>query len=299
MSAEGALNPSSLALLGLVPIAIAFVAVALVVDPGRRPSFGGQLEAASEPPVSRSIRRLGRIALRAPGPVPAWFDSATRASWLRSGGRKSEGTGRVEQNAGMAVMGMVAAALVFGIGMRWSALAVLMIGAVGPTLRLRAAARRRQHAIEVAAPGMLELLAVLVAAGLTFRHALARVTERTGGALGDEMRVLLTHMEFGWSPERALADLVHRCSAPTVVRLSVVARQSIELGAPIADSLLALADDARLNYVVQLRVRAERTAVRGVALLMLFAVVPFAVMLVSVLGAISLESLEVIFEGRR
>ena len=292
-----ALNPVTLALIALVPVSLAVTGAVLLRERRREREFGQRLKLDTETVPQQWVRRCGRIALRAPGPGPGWLVQLTRTYWLRSGRGKGAATSAVEVNAGLMLIAVVAGAALVVLGQPLAALALLILGSVVPTLRLRAAARRRQHAIELSAPGMLELIAVLVSAGLTFRHALGRVTERTAGPLGAEMEALLTQMEFGWSPESALADLLHRCSAPTIVRLAVVARQSVELGAPIAESLLALADDARLNFVVQLRIRAERLAVRGVAVLMVLSVIPFGVMVLSVLGAMTLEQAQEILAG--
>ncbi|MGL5809480.1 MAG: type II secretion system F family protein [Nocardioides sp.] len=291
MTAVVVLNPATLASVALVPVALAVTGMLLLRERRRDLGFGTRLALDIEPAPRRLVRRLGRTALRIPGPAPDWLTQTTRRYWLNAGRSKGAVAGVVEANAGLAMIGLVATMALLVLGMPYLALVVAALGVAQPTLRLRMVARRRQHAIEVAAPGMLELIAVLVSAGLTFRHALDRVTERTRGPLGEEMRTLLIQIDFGWSPESALADLVNRCSAPTILRLAVVARQSIEIGAPISEALLALADDARMNFVVQLRVRAERLVVRGVAVLTLLSVLPFGVIIVCVLGVTVLERL--------
>ena len=241
---------------------------------------------------ARLRRTWGRAVLSVPVRPVGVFAESVHTWVVRAGEPRREGARVAELLAGTAAFAAVLGLLVLVLGHPGMGLLLVLVGVLAPALQLRTAAARRQAQIERAVPGLLELMATLIRAGLTFRHALARVTERTTGALGEEMRVLLVQLDFGWSPEQALADLVHRSSAPTMVRLSVTARQSLTLGAPIASALLALADDARLTYVVRLRQRAEQLVVRGIVLLVALTLLPFAGLLVTVVLAVGLEQLQ-------
>lgn len=284
------MSPVALALLSAVPVLLAAAGLVLLARPRYDAGFGTQLALHRTPLHRRVLRRAGRpLLLRLPDAATQRFEGQV-ATWLRQAGESTRTVEEtVELTLGKMIAGLVLGGVLLLLDRPVLAIVAVLVGLLWPATSLRSAAQKRQREIEEAAPAMLELLATLIGAGLTFRHALVRVVERTGGALGDEMRTLLIQMEFGWSPEGALADLTRRCSAPTVVRLAVSARQSIELGAPIVEALQALADDARQQFVVRLRIRAEQLVSRGVAVMYVMALVPFLALLLSVLFTIAAE----------
>lgn len=239
------------------------------------------------------VRRLGAGPIRLLGRRADAYRVVVARLLADAGRRGTSPEEFVQTHAGLSVLGTGAAGLtVLALGPLPAALVLVVTVGVSP-VRLWREARRRQAAVERALPAFLELMGVLLAAGLTFRHALARIVARSDGPLAEEMQTVLTQLEFGWTPDDALADLLRRSSAPTMKRLVTSARQNLALGVPIATVLSDLAQDVRAEYVVALRIRAQRAVDRASVVLVLM-VLPA---MLGLAGTILLsEALDVIAE---
>jgi tight adherence protein C len=120
--------------------------------------------------------------------------------------------------------------------------------------------RKRRDAIDNDLPDFLDILAVTVKAGVAFRPALARVSERFNGPLGDEIKVVLGQLQNGASVRTALLGLKERNSAQFVNQFVAAFLQSEELGAPLADTLNTIATDMRREAAQRMRRKAARAA---------------------------------------
>lgn len=125
------------------------------------------------------------------------------------------------------------------------AVLVFIAGFLIPDLSLHAAGNRRQQQIEDALPDFLDILAVTVSAGLSFRGALERVIDRTEGPLAEEMRLVMRKMDVGSSRHEAFSTLKHRTKSQAMEAFVTSLLQSEELGAPLVDSLDQIATDLR------------------------------------------------------
>jgi tight adherence protein C len=106
-------------------------------------------------------------------------------------------------------------------------------------------ARGRQDEIQRTMPDFLDVLVVTVTAGLSFRLALARVTESMPGVLADEFTVVLRQMDLGTSRREAFEDLRSRNSAESLNQFVTAILQAEELGAPLSNALVEIASDMR------------------------------------------------------
>jgi tight adherence protein C len=155
----------------------------------------------------------------------------------------------------------------------------LIIPFLLPMSRLSAEKRKRQERIDRDLPDLLDVLAVTVTAGVAFRPALTRVSERFGGALADEMGLTLSQMANGASVRQAFEDLRARNSSEALSQFVTAFLQSEELGAPLTDALNQIALDMRRESAQRLRRKAARTAPR-VTLVTSLVLVPGALVLV-------------------
>lgn len=110
---------------------------------------------------------------------------------------------------------------------------------------IRAAIRKRRDDIERTLPDFLDVLAVVVSAGLGFRQALERVAERYKGPWADELRITLRQMDMGVSRREAFDLLRKRNDSEQVSMFVTALQQGEELGAPIVDTLIQIANDMR------------------------------------------------------
>lgn len=118
--------------------------------------------------------------------------------------------------------------------------------------------RERQAAIEKALPDFLDILAVTITAGLSFRQALGRLADAVPGPLSEEIHITLRQMEIGVSRRQALERLRDRNESPTLASFVTALLQGEELGAPMAATLTELASDLRRTWAQQARRRAAR-----------------------------------------
>jgi tight adherence protein C len=144
---------------------------------------------------------------------------------------------------------------------------------------LRLEARRRQERIDRQLPDFLDILAVSVSAGVGFLPALRRVTEITGGPLGEELDTAQSQMDLGSSRREAFQALRRRNRSHALGKFVSALLQAEELGVPLTDALADLATDMRSTFYQQARRRAANAAPR-VALVVTLVIVPGAMILI-------------------
>jgi tight adherence protein C len=182
------------------------------------------------------------------------------------------------------VLGLLAALVSLRSGHWLLALLMVAYGWGWTDLGIWLAVRRRRDEIERTLPDFLDVLAVVVSAGLGFRQALERVAAVYPGAWSDEIRVALRQMDVGVSRREAFDQLRRRNRSDQVGQFVTALQQGEELGAPIARTLLQIANDMRRTEAQNARRRAARMVPRatGVITMML---VP-ATMLLLITGTI-------------
>lgn len=116
---------------------------------------------------------------------------------------------------------------------------------------------RRDH-IERTLPDFLDVLAVVVSAGLGFRQALERVAGKYEGPWSDEIRITLQQMDMGVSRRQAFDELRRRNDSEQVAQFVTALQQGEELGSPIVETLIAIAEDMRRTDAQNARRRAAR-----------------------------------------
>lgn len=123
---------------------------------------------------------------------------------------------------------------------------------------IAASIRIRKDEIERTLPDFLDVLAVVVSAGLSFRQALDRVADRYEGPWADELRITLRQMDMGVSRRQAFEELRRRNDSEQVAMFVTALQQGEELGAPIVDTLISIATDMRRTDAQNARRRAAR-----------------------------------------
>ncbi|WP_333756725.1 DUF5936 domain-containing protein [Streptomyces sp. IBSBF 3352] len=152
------------------------------------------------------------------------------------------------------------------------ALLLLAFGAFWTEVGIWSAIRIRKDEIERTLPDFLDVLAVVVSAGLGFRQALDRVAGRYEGPWADELRITLRQMDLGMSRRQAFAELRRRNDSEQVAMFVTALQQGEELGAPIVDTLVALAKDMRRTDAQNARRKAARAVPRATLMITTFMV---------------------------
>jgi len=152
------------------------------------------------------------------------------------------------------------------------ALLLLAFGAFWTEVGIWSAIRVRRDVIERTLPDFLDVLAVVVSAGLGFRQALDRVASRYEGPWADELRITLRQMDLGMSRRQAFAELRRRNDSEQVAMFVTALQQGEELGAPIVDTLVALAKDMRRTDAQNARRKAARAVPKATLMITTFMV---------------------------
>ncbi|MGH3355963.1 MAG: DUF5936 domain-containing protein, partial [Nocardioidaceae bacterium] len=112
-----------------------------------------------------------------------------------------------------------------------------------PLSRLAGQQRRRRERIDADLPDFLDVLSVTVSAGIGFRSALARVSQRFTGPLRDEMRQTLHQLDVGVPRRQAFSALRDRCGSEPMDTFVSAFLQAEELGSPLAETLSTISGD--------------------------------------------------------
>ncbi|OEV04796.1 DUF5936 domain-containing protein [Streptomyces oceani] len=157
------------------------------------------------------------------------------------------------------VFGIVMGLVGLSAGSPLFTLFVLGFGWFAADLSLLQAIRERKQVIERTLPDFLDVLAVVVSAGLGFRQALERVAARYEGPWADELQITLRQMDMGVSRREAFGQLRKRNASEQVDQFVTALQQGEELGAPIADTLVQIATDMRRTDAQNARRKAAKT----------------------------------------
>ena len=161
-----------------------------------------------------------------------------------------------QRKAGEVLLYGTLAVFLFLQGSTTLALVVLAFG-TRTDLSLYSEKRKRQEEIQKQLPDFLDVLAVTVSAGLSFRQALARGADAMPGVLASEFPLALRQMELGTSRRDAFAALRERNSNEALGRFITALQQAEELGAPLSQTLHALSTDMRREDAQFLRRKAQ------------------------------------------
>ncbi|MFD6435733.1 DUF5936 domain-containing protein [Streptomyces venezuelae] len=168
------------------------------------------------------------------------------------------------------VFGLVLGLVFLTNGSPLFGLLTLCFGAVAADALIWQAIRERREVIDRTLPDFLDVLAVVVSAGLGFRQALDRVAERYEGPWADELRITLRQMDMGVSRRQAFDDLRRRNASEQVAQFVSALQQGEELGSPIADTLIQLATDMRRTDAQNSRRRAAKTIPKATMVTLVF-----------------------------
>ncbi|MBB0244637.1 DUF5936 domain-containing protein [Streptomyces alkaliphilus] len=182
------------------------------------------------------------------------------------------------------LFGLLLAPIFLAAGQPLFAVLALAFGLLAADVLIWQGARARKEAIERTLPDFLDVLAVVVSAGLGFRQALERVSSRYTGPWADEIRITLRQMDMGVSRRQAFDELRRRNDSEPVNQFVSALQQGEELGSPIADTLVQIAADMRRTDAQNARRRAARAIPKATLATLVF-MVP-ATMIIIVAGMI-------------
>jgi tight adherence protein C len=279
------MNPALPGLALMICLAIAYRGLLLVRDRG--PII--RLEQPVEAVGSDEPNLLGRLILTLNERLAPRMMALLGRQRLETIRRRIDSAGRpggmtVERYAGrkatlFVLMSGAGFVLLLATGTVVPLLTLSVYGWIATDISLSGTARRRQQAIDRALPDFLDVVAVSVSAGVSFRPALRRVAESLGGPMGEEAIMALQQMELGASRREAFQALRERNQSQFIAQFVTALLQAEELGVPLADSLVDISKEMRRAAYQRGRREAARAAPR-VSLIVSMLIVPAALILI-------------------
>ena len=135
-------------------------------------------------------------------------------------------------------------------------------GWMGPLVLVRKRARRRLEQIEYELPELIDILVVTVEAGLGLSSSLQIASERLGGPLGNELRLMLQEQSLGLPTDEALRNMLTRAETPAMRSFVRSILQGESLGVSIGDIMRTLATEMRKRRRAGAEERAQKAPVK-------------------------------------
>jgi tight adherence protein C len=155
-----------------------------------------------------------------------------------------------------------------------SAIDVLLVvlatfaGWVLPLVSVQRKARQRIQKLDRALPDLIDLLSVMIEAGLSFPQAMRIAADRFEAPLGDELRLTLQEQTMGLGLTEALGHLAERADTPAVRSFVRSMSQGEKMGISTGQIMRNLAQEMRKHRRAKAEERAQKAPV-----LMLFPLV--------------------------
>ena len=144
----------------------------------------------------------------------------------------------------------------------------LFAGWVLPLTIVQRRARKRLDQIDRRLPDLIDLLCVMVEAGLSFAQAVRIAADQFQPPLGDELRLTLQEQTMGLGVDEALGNMAKRADTPAVRAFVRAMSQGERMGISTGQIMRNLSHEMRQRRRSQAEERAQKTPV-----LMLFPLV--------------------------
>jgi tight adherence protein C len=122
-------------------------------------------------------------------------------------------------------------------------------------------ARMRMEAIDRALPDLIDLMCVMIEAGLSFTAAMRQSADQFKPPLGDELRLTLQEQTMGLSIDEALAHMAERADTPAMRSFVRAMAQGERMGISIGQIMRALSHEMRSRRRAHAEERAQRTPI--------------------------------------
>ncbi len=195
----------------------------------------------------------------------------------------------------LVALGAFGAFLFFGLGVGKipgglrpaAALAMALIGWMGPDLMVKNKADKREQVLRKGMPDALDLLVICAEAGLGMDAAFDRVAREMAGScpeLAEEIG--LTGVEMNFLPDRhqALKNLSDRVPLPNVLALVNTLIQTEKYGTPLAQALRVLSSEMREERMMLAEEKAARLPAVLTVPMILFILPPLFIVLIGPAG---------------
>ena len=158
-----------------------------------------------------------------------------------------------------------------------------------PSIWLNMVTRRRQTAIQMVLPDMIDLITVSVEAGLSLYGAIQRISARFDNPLSEEFQRAMQEVRLGRSNIESMRDLARRVDVDDLSTLISAIVQADMLGLAIANVLRVQSERLREKRTQRAREAAQKAPIKMVVPLVFFI---FPALFIVILGPAFIKILE-------
>ncbi|MFN8487657.1 MAG: type II secretion system F family protein [Caldilineaceae bacterium] len=209
--------------------------------------------------------------------LPQPLNLEQRLAWAGKLGQVS-----LEQFRGDQILNLFGLAFlgaVFGLYRGSNGLALVLAlagGATGlylPIFQLDQDGKKRQQEITITLPDAVDLISTSVTAGLPIDRAIDYAAENITGPLAEELTTFLEQMQLGKPRQEAYQELIWRNNSDEIQIIVGALLQGQSLGAPVAETLEAQAENMRERRLQRAKEAGAKVAPR-ISLVMVVCIVP-------------------------
>jgi tight adherence protein C len=164
-----------------------------------------------------------------------------------------------------AILAPIAVFFVIGTGSGLRLLLILLMipgGWILPMTIVRRKARKRLTEIDRRLPDLIDLLCVMVEAGLGFLAACRTASEQFKAPLGDELRLMLQEQTMGLGLDEALSNMAARADTPAMRQFVRSMANGERMGISTGQIMRNLSREMRLRRRRQAEERAQKAPIR-------------------------------------
>jgi len=164
-----------------------------------------------------------------------------------------------------AILAPIAVFLLIGAGSGPRVLLILLMipgGWILPMTIVRRKARKRLNEIDRRLPDLIDLLCVMVEAGLGFLAACRTASEQFKAPLGDELRLMLQEQTMGLGLDEALSNMAARADTPAMRQFVRSMANGERMGISTGQIMRNLSREMRLRRRRQAEERAQKAPIR-------------------------------------
>jgi len=155
-----------------------------------------------------------------------------------------------------------------------------------PDIWLSIQIRKRQRAIQLLLPDMMDLISISVEAGLGLISAIQRISDRFPNVLSEEFQRTLQEVQLGRSQSDAMRDMARRVDVPDLTTLLTAIVQADLLGLAVSNVLKVQSERLRERRSQRAREAAQKAPIKMTFPLALFI---FPALFMVILGPVMIK----------
>jgi tight adherence protein C len=131
-----------------------------------------------------------------------------------------------------------------------------------PLMIVQRKAKARLDDIDRRLPDLIDLLCVMIEAGMGFGAAVRMAADRQAGPLSDELRLTLQEQTMGLSIDEALTHMSDRCGTPAMLAFVRAMSQGERMGISTGQIMRGLSHEMRARRRAKAEERAQKAPVK-------------------------------------